>query len=121
MTSVELVIVEGPRAVLVDPDAQPPKPGANPGLSCPGSPGIALRDRPESLFGIARNQCPLSAGLHTWGGMTFSGLAQYLRDQFLALTLPIVLIENAETDEVRDLFIRLQAGTPFTTQQVRDA
>jgi hypothetical protein len=57
-----------------------------------------------------------------WGGLTFSGLPADLREQFLALELPIVLIEDAATpDEVRDLFIRLQAGTPLTTQQVRDA
>ncbi len=63
---------------------------------------------------VRRLPCP-------WGGTTFSGLDRDLRDRFLALTLPVVLIEDAETDEVRDLFIRLQAGTPLTTQQVRDA
>ncbi len=57
-----------------------------------------------------------------WGGLTFSGLSDSLRDQYLRLELPIVLIDEADTpDEVRDLFIRLQAGTPLTTQQVRDA
>lgn len=57
-----------------------------------------------------------------WGGLTFSALSADLREQFLTLALPIVLIEDADTpDEVRDLFIRLQAGTPLTTQQVRDA
>lgn len=57
-----------------------------------------------------------------WGGSTFSGLPTALRDQFLNLELPVVLIDEVDTpDEVRDLFIRLQAGTPLTTQQVRDA
>jgi hypothetical protein len=57
-----------------------------------------------------------------WGGLTFSGLPNHLREKFLALELPIVLIQDADTpDEVRDLFIRLQAGKPLTTQQVRDA
>jgi hypothetical protein len=57
-----------------------------------------------------------------WGGSTFSALGPALRDQFLELELPIVLIDEVGTaDEVRDLFIRLQAGTPLTTQQVRDA
>ncbi len=31
-----------------------------------------------------------------------------------------MLIDDATADETRDLFIRLQAGTPLTTQQVRD-
>jgi len=57
----------------------------------------------------------------SWGGVSVSRLDQDLRDQFLALTLPAVLIEDAETDEVRDLFIWLQAGATLTTQQARDA
>jgi hypothetical protein len=57
-----------------------------------------------------------------WGGLSFSGLSTDLSQQFLDLELPIVLIEHVDTpEEVRDLFIRLQAGTPLTTQQVRDA
>lgn len=57
-----------------------------------------------------------------WGGLTFSGLSAELQEQFLGLDLSIVLITEAGTpDEVRDLFIRLQAGTPLTPQQVRDA
>ncbi len=57
-----------------------------------------------------------------WGGLTFSGLSAALQEQFLGLELSIVLIDEVGTpDEVRDLFIRLQAGTPLTPQQVRDA
>lgn len=64
---------------------------------------------------VRQRPCP-------WGGLTFSGLPDCLRDEFLTLELPIVLIDDVDTtDEVRDLFIRLQAGTPLTTQQVRDA
>ncbi len=62
---------------------------------------------------VKREPCP-------WGGLTFSGLPSRLREQFLKLKLPIVLIDDATADEIRDLFIRLQAGTPLTTQQVRD-
>jgi hypothetical protein len=65
--------------------------------------------------GVKKQPCP-------WGGLTFSGLPKALQEQFLSLELPIVLIDEVDTpDEVRDLFIRLQAGTPLTTQQVRDA
>ncbi len=64
---------------------------------------------------VKQQPCP-------WGGLNFSGLPKVLGDQFLSLELPIVLIDEVDTpDEVRDLFIRLQAGTPLTTQQVRDA
>lgn len=57
-----------------------------------------------------------------WGGLTFSCLPTGLQEQFLDLDLSVVLIDEVGTpDEVRDLFIRLQAGTPLTPQQVRDA
>ena len=57
-----------------------------------------------------------------WAGRTFSDLTPELRQRYLETKLPIVLIESFDfQDEVRDLFIRLQAGTPLTRQQVRDA
>lgn len=56
-----------------------------------------------------------------WAGKTFSGLSADLQELFLEQALSVVLIDEAATDEVRDLFIRLQAGTPLTPQQVRDA
>ena len=37
-------------------------PGAGCGR-CPPSPGIGVRDRPEQVSGIVRNQCPETAGL----------------------------------------------------------
>ena len=37
-------------------------PGAGCGR-CPPSPGIGVRDRPERVSGIVRNQCPETAGL----------------------------------------------------------
>ncbi len=55
-----------------------------------------------------------------WAGKTFSGLSADLQELFLEQALSVVLIDEAATDEVRDLF-RLQAGTPLTPQQVRDA
>jgi len=76
---------------------------------------LLARDKLPLPDSVRRLPCP-------WAGSTFSGMPQELRDRFLSLELPIVLIHGAETpDEVRDLFIRLQAGTPLTTQQVRDA
>lgn len=57
-----------------------------------------------------------------WARRTFSTLPPELRDRFLSTELPTVIIEQFDTpEEVRDLFIRLQAGTALTRQQVRDA
>jgi hypothetical protein len=56
-----------------------------------------------------------------WAGKTFSSLPDTLQQSFLDVPLSVVLIDHVSGDEVRDLFIRLQAGTPLTAQQVRDA
>ena len=44
-----------------------------------------------------------------------------MQAEFLAVELSVVLINEVTGDEVRDLLIRLQSGTPLTAQQVRDA
>ncbi len=59
--------------------------------------------------------------LAPWAGKTFSSLPEAWQQQFLEVPLSVVLIDEVSGDEVRDLFIRLQAGTPLTAQQVRDA
>ncbi len=57
-----------------------------------------------------------------WSGRTFSGLDESTKAKFLATEVPVVVIDGVATpDEIRDLFIRLQAGTALTRQQVRDA
>lgn len=57
-----------------------------------------------------------------WAEKTFSALSPELQARFLSTELPTVIIEKFDTpEEVRDLFIRLQAGTALTRQQVRDA
>jgi HNH endonuclease len=57
-----------------------------------------------------------------WAGKRFSELSEQLAGQLLETKLPIVVVEKYDNpDEIRDLFIRLQAGTPLTRQQVRDA
>jgi hypothetical protein len=64
---------------------------------------------------IRRLPCP-------WAGRTFSALPDDLKQRFLTTKLPCVVIEQFDTpEEVRDIFIRLQAGTALTRQQVRDA
>ncbi|MBU1250260.1 MAG: HNH endonuclease [Actinobacteria bacterium] len=56
-----------------------------------------------------------------WSGKVFSSLPEHLQEAFLAVELSVVVIDEVSDDEVRDLFIRLQSGTPLTAQQVRDA
>lgn len=64
---------------------------------------------------IADGPCP-------WAGKRFSELSPEYQSQLLSLSLPIVVIDTFESsDELRDLFIRLQAGTALTRQQIRDA
>jgi Protein of unknown function DUF262/HNH endonuclease len=64
---------------------------------------------------VAKEACP-------WGGHLFSDLAAELKRQFLSADLPSIVIVGAPNEEeIRDLFIRLQAGTALTRQQVRDA
>lgn len=56
-----------------------------------------------------------------WGERHFSDLTDDLGARFLDAQLQCIVITGATDDEVRDLFIRLQAGTALTRQQVRDA
>jgi hypothetical protein len=56
-----------------------------------------------------------------WSGKGFSSLPIELQQRFLNIPLSVVIIDEVTSDEVRDLFIRLQSGTPLTAQQVRDA
>lgn len=56
-----------------------------------------------------------------WGGKLFSFLPDALQKSLKEHLLPVIEITNADENEIRDLFIRLQAGTPLTKQEVRDA
>ncbi len=78
-----------------------------------------------ALFDVGDQKVPLPASIRRqvspWSGKTFSSLPDDLQREFLDVSLSVVLIDQVSGDEVRDLFIRLQAGTPLTSQQVRDA
>lgn len=63
----------------------------------------------------------LRTGPAPWGGQKFSRLTEELQQAFEKTRLTVVLIHTDRADEVRDLFIRLQAGTALTRQEVRDA
>jgi hypothetical protein len=60
------------------------------------------------------------ANLPPWTGKKFQELDPADKDRLLNHELLVVEI-TAERNEVRDLFIRLQAGTPLTAQEKRDA
>ena len=61
-----------------------------------------------------------SEDLPAWTGKKFQELEPEDRKRLLDRDLQVIEI-SAEKNEVRDLFIRLQAGTPLTAQEKRDA
>ena len=56
-----------------------------------------------------------------WGRKDFHALDEELRLKFLKTELPVAMITSESPNEVRDLFVRLQAGLPLNAQEKRDA
>lgn len=56
-----------------------------------------------------------------WAHKNFDGIDSHLKDAFLDATIPVARIETKDPNEVRDLFVRLQAGVPLSAQERRDA
>lgn len=57
-----------------------------------------------------------------WAGKTYSGLDKELVKRIENAEVEVFVVEEVENaDEIRDLFIRLQAGTALSRQQIRDA
>lgn len=56
-----------------------------------------------------------------WGGKDFRSLPVDLQAKLLDAKLPVAFIETDEGNEVRDLFVRLQAGLPLNAQEKRDS
>ena len=56
-----------------------------------------------------------------WAKKDFHSLTDDLKQTFLQTKIPIAIIETCEANEVRDLFVRLQAGLPLNPQEKRDA
>ncbi|MBI3676274.1 MAG: DUF262 domain-containing protein [Proteobacteria bacterium] len=75
-----------------------------------------VKDFEEARFPefIKKQPCP-------WAGKTFDELSQELADFFLSVQLRVVRIETHDSNEARDLFVRLQAGMPLNSQEKRDA
>lgn len=57
----------------------------------------------------------------SWTGLNFGQLTSEDRSRLLETELHVIEMSADDPNEVRDLFIRLQAGTPLTAQEKRDA
>ena len=75
-----------------------------------------IADDQEAKFpSFLKNQpCP-------WANKDFSSLTADLREKFLNTPLAIAKIYTENANEVRDLFVRLQAGLVLNAQETRDA
>ncbi len=56
-----------------------------------------------------------------WGGKDFHGLSSDLQDKLLNTKIPVSVITTDNSNEVRDLFVRLQSGLPLNAQEKRDS
>ena len=54
-------------------------------------------------------------------GLNYDDLPDELRNCFSIYSLDIVLVDDAEGDEVREMFLRLQNGTTLRAQEKRNA
>ena len=63
---------------------------------------------------VKNDPCP-------WAGLRFEELSEELKRQFRNTSVVVFEISTTEENKIRDLFIRLQAGTPLSAQDKRDA
>jgi hypothetical protein len=54
-------------------------------------------------------------------GCTYEGLTDDLKIQFALYTVDVVVLEDTDEDEVREMFLRLQNGTSLKAQEKRNA
>jgi hypothetical protein len=75
-----------------------------------------LKDAAEARFPdfIKNRPCP-------WAQKSFHDLSEEIKEKFLDSPLRIVRIETDDSNEARDLFVRLQSGMPLNSQEKRDA
>jgi hypothetical protein len=64
---------------------------------------------------------PGTTALPPWNGKKFEELSPEEKERLLGRELLVIEMTADHPNEVRDLFIRLQAGTPLTAQEKRDA
>jgi 5-methylcytosine-specific restriction endonuclease McrA len=75
-----------------------------------------VKDEAEARFPDFIKRAPCA-----WGGKAFDDLDARVKEAFLATSLRVVKIETDDSNEARDLFVRLQAGMPLNSQEKRDA
>ena len=56
-----------------------------------------------------------------WGGKRFGDLSEELQQKLLETNVVVYELATVNKNEIRDLFIRLQGGTPLTPQDKRDS
>ena len=69
---------------------------------------------PAFIQDTQKHPCP-------WGGRDFDSLPEEWKQRLLGKDLPVAFIRDADDNEVRDLFVRLQAGFPLNEQEKRDS
>ncbi|MDE2921800.1 MAG: DUF262 domain-containing protein [Acidobacteriota bacterium] len=74
------------------------------------------RDDPDAEFPrfLHETDCP-------WGGKTFKDLDEELQQAFLNSEIQVAFVESDNNNEIRELFVRLQAGSHLNAQERRDA
>lgn len=56
-----------------------------------------------------------------WCGLRYEEFSDDLKRRFVSITLPVIVVKTTDLAVVRDLFIRLRAGTALSAQERRDA
>jgi hypothetical protein len=56
-----------------------------------------------------------------WADRNYHNLTEEAKKSFLNYNVPVCIISEASEEELRDIFIRLQSGTPLSSQETRDA
>lgn len=70
-------------------------------------------------YGLPKNADTLDG--NEIAGLTYSELPDELRMRFDTYPLDVVIVEDADEDEVREMFLRLQNGTTLKAQEKRNA
>lgn len=80
---------------------------------------LAIRDFIMDKFTLPKNADPLDGV--SLSGLKYSGLPDDLRIAFDSYALDIVMVTSDDTDEVQEMFLRLQNGTSLKAQEKRNA
>lgn len=73
----------------------------------------------DAAFKLARDADPING--FDIAGLKYEDLPDELRIRFDTYPLDVVLVEDADEDEVREMFLRLQNGTSLRAQEKRNA